>query len=250
MQRQLSVEPLEARNLMVTGFADVVIEYNPGPGAGAQWDDPTNALGDPEEKTYCALGAGGSIVLGFVNTPTVDGPGKDFRVVESGASESASVFVSGDFGETFVRIGRADGDAEFDLRSVRMQTMNAIKLVDALPSEPFAGHVGDGHQGFDLDAVIVLNAAFVPEAGDANEDGLFDQMDIGIVLLANKFGTGQAATWGEGDWNADSVFDQLDIVSALQTGNYLQGPYAAEAGSLVKPSESEVLDELFADLGT
>ena len=40
MQRQLSVEPLEARNLMVTGFADVVIEYNPGPGAGAQWDKP------------------------------------------------------------------------------------------------------------------------------------------------------------------------------------------------------------------
>ena len=29
-----------------------------------------------------------------------------------------------------------------------------------------------------------------------------------------------------GNWN-DDVFDQLDIVAALQTGNYLLGPYAA-----------------------
>jgi hypothetical protein len=55
------------------------------------------------------------------------------------------------------------------------------------------------------------------------------------------------------------VFDQRDIVTALATGNYLQGSYAAESGSLVKPSEagslvkpsepeSDVLDQLFADV--
>ena len=29
-----------------------------------------------------------------------------------------------------------------------------------------------------------------------------------------------------GNWNDDDVFDQIDIVAALQTGNYLLGPYA------------------------
>ena len=47
------------------------------------------------------------------------------------------------------------------------------------------------------------------------------------VLQAAKYLSDKPATWGEGDWNRDGVFDQLDIVAALQTGNYLQRPYAA-----------------------
>ena len=39
--------------------------------------------------------------------------------------------------------------------------------------------------------------------------------------------TGEPVAWEHGDWNVDGVFDQMDIVAALQTGNYLQGPYAA-----------------------
>ena len=39
----------------------------------------------------------------------------------------------------------------------------------------------------------------------------------------------EPATFEQGDWNGDGVFDQLDIVAALQTGNYLQGPYATAA---------------------
>ncbi len=35
----------------------------------------------------------------------------------------------------------------------------------------------------------------------------------------------------EGDWNGDGLFNQLDIIAALQTGNYLQGPYASLAKS-------------------
>jgi hypothetical protein len=53
-------------------------------------------------------------------------------------------------------------------------------------------------------------------AGDANEDGLFDQSDIVLVLQAAKYLTGQPATWSEGDWNGDGVFDQLDLVEALR----------------------------------
>ena len=40
------------------------------------------------------------------------------------------------------------------------------------------------------------------EAGDANMDLKFDQLDLVQVQIAAKYITGQAATWGEGDWNA------------------------------------------------
>ncbi len=72
-------------------------------------------------------------------------------------------------------------------------------------------------------------AAQVPdlEAGDANGDYRFDQLDLFQVLRAGKYDTGQSATWQEGDWNSDGVFNRLDIVAALASGNYLKGPYAA-----------------------
>ncbi len=39
------------------------------------------------------------------------------------------------------------------------------------------------------------------QAGDANMDLKFDQLDLVQVQIAAKYLTGQAATWGEGDWN-------------------------------------------------
>jgi hypothetical protein len=57
--------------------------------------------------------------------------------------------------------------------------------------------------------------------GDANRDGVFNQLDIFHVLQAAKYMTGEPATWGEGDWNSDGTFDQFDIVAAMQTGRYL-----------------------------
>jgi hypothetical protein len=65
------------------------------------------------------------------------------------------------------------------------------------------------------------------QAGDANEDGQFDQLDIVRVLQGGKYRTRESATWQEGDWNGDEVFDQRDIVVALQTANFLAGPYTA-----------------------
>jgi hypothetical protein len=61
-----------------------------------------------------------------------------------------------------------------------------------------------------------------PIAGDANRDGVFNQLDIVQVLQSAKYQTGQPATWAEGDYNRDGVFDQLDIVAALQTATYGQ----------------------------
>ena len=47
------------------------------------------------------------------------------------------------------------------------------------------------------------------------------------MLAGAKFVTGQPASWLQGDFNGDDLFSQLDLVAALQTGNYLQGAYAA-----------------------
>ena len=79
------------------------------------------------------------------------------------------------------------------------------------------------------------------EAGDADQDLDFDQLDIVKVSIAAKYLTGAAATWGEGDWDGapggkqgdppagNGFFDQLDIVTSLSAGKYLTGPYAAVA---------------------
>lgn len=89
----------------------------------------------------------------------------------------------------------------------------------------------------------VLVVADVPmlQAGDADQNLQFDQFDIITVSQAQKYFTGQPATWGEGDWNGapgggpgdpppgDGLFDQFDLIAALSTGNYLAGPYAAVA---------------------
>jgi hypothetical protein len=80
------------------------------------------------------------------------------------------------------------------------------------------------------------------QAGDADQDFDFDQLDLIKVQVAAKYLTGQAATWGEGDWNGapggepgnppagNGFFDQLDIIAALGPGHYLKGTYIALAG--------------------
>ena len=80
------------------------------------------------------------------------------------------------------------------------------------------------------------------QAGDADQDLDFDQLDLVKVLSANTYLTGNPATWGGGDWNGapggsqgsppagDGLFDQADIIAALGPAHYLTGPYAALAG--------------------
>ena len=77
------------------------------------------------------------------------------------------------------------------------------------------------------------------QAGDADQDLDFDQLDLVQVQIAAKYLSGQAATWGEGDWDGapggergnapagNGFFDQLDIIAALSAGKYLTGPYGA-----------------------
>ncbi len=79
----------------------------------------------------------------------------------------------------------------------------------------------------------------VLQAGDADQDFDFDQLDLVRVQIAAKYLTGQPATWGGGDWNGapggtqgappagNGRFDQADIIASLGPGLYLTGPYVA-----------------------
>jgi hypothetical protein len=100
--------------------------------------------------------------------------------------------------------------------------------------------LGINYVGGSLQNAVFLVAPEL-QAGDADMDLDFDQLDLVRVQIAGKYLSGQAATWGEGDWNAapggspgnpppgDGLFNQLDIVGALTAGKYLSGPYAAVA---------------------
>ncbi len=79
--------------------------------------------------------------------------------------------------------------------------------------DAFFGNMGQ-------DSEVWFNVQLI--AGDANRDGVFNQLDIVQILQSAKYQTGQPATWAEGDFNRDGVFDQLDIVAALQSGRYGQ----------------------------
>ncbi len=77
----------------------------------------------------------------------------------------------------------------------------------------------------DLDDKVVwydnLTAGVAPHlAGDANEDGRFDRLDIQQVLESARYRTGEPAAWHEGDWNRDGLFDQLDLIYALANGRF------------------------------
>jgi len=81
------------------------------------------------------------------------------------------------------------------------------------------------------------------QAGDANQDLQFNQIDLVQVQVAATYLSGTAATWGSGDWNnapggevgspppGDGLFNQLDVIAALSSGVYLTGPYGAVAAT-------------------
>jgi len=120
----------------------------------------------------------------------------------------------------------------------------------------------------DSQIVSVLNGDFSEfgitegatlQAGDANQNLDFDQIDLVQVQIAAKYLNGQAATWGEGDWNGapggtvgsppagDGLFNQFDVIAAQQAGIYLTGPYAAVRSG---GQENDGQTSVFYDAGT
>ena len=54
---------------------------------------------------------------------------------------------------------------------------------------------------FDNFTITPLGGEVRLQAGDADQDLDFDQLDLVAVQIAAKYLSGEAATWGEGDWN-------------------------------------------------
>ena len=83
--------------------------------------------------------------------------------------------------------------------AVNDNDMGAVRESQIMWSTALGGLWNDATQF----PVVSLEAATgdVLQAGDANMDYKFDQLDLVQVQIAAKYLTGQAATWGEGDWN-------------------------------------------------
>jgi hypothetical protein len=58
--------------------------------------------------------------------------------------------------------------------------------------------------------------------GDSNRDGVFNSLDLTLVLQAGEYqdGIDGNSTLAEGDFNGDGDFDRMDLVFALQYGHY------------------------------
>jgi fibronectin-binding autotransporter adhesin len=67
--------------------------------------------------------------------------------------------------------------------------------------------------------------------GDSNLDGVIDILDIGDILSAGKFNTGEPANWTQGDTNYDNVFDIVDLADILGTGLFNEGTYLTQASA-------------------
>jgi hypothetical protein len=122
----------------------------------------------------------------------------------------------------------------------------AEEAFDKIASQP--GVMWDTAQLYVTGIVRLLGVAEL-KPGDASRDLNFDQLDLVQVLQANRYLTGEPATWGEGDWNGgpggwwgsppvgDGVFDQKDIVAALQGGSYSSSEEAALKSNGVREDE-------------
>ena len=171
------------------------------------------------------------------------------------ASDDAfEVDENGELNENVLADNGAGPDQDADGDAIRVDTapvtrplngqveLNADGTFRYTPAPDFVGvdrfsyRLLDDQDASDVGQVTITVVAaadeFTPQAGDANGDRSFDQFDIVLLLGANKYRTGQPASFAEGDFDGNGLFDQLDVIAALSTGNYLQGPYAAQ-GSIV-----------------
>jgi hypothetical protein len=173
-------------------YADRIVSFEAGPGAGFGAEDaegavlgpPSAPAGDAGSLGVLSLGHGGEIVLAFDDLIAVDGPGPDLLVFENGFPgwfELAEVALSED-GETWVGlpclpeedhrgcvgVGQVFANPELgidptdpevaggdplDLADFGMSEVRYVRITD-LGSNPDTPPAA----GFDLDALAVVNA--------------------------------------------------------------------------------------------
>jgi hypothetical protein len=136
-------------------------------------------------------------------------------IVASLASQNALVWFRNDSAR--VSGGDLDGDGDVDALDIDVV---AVAIRDSRAEARFDLN-GDGSVD-DRDRVYLVTEILDTVIGDVNLDGLFDRLDLVLILQAGHYKDGQVANsgWATGDWNGDGEFDQLDILAALQAGSY------------------------------
>ena len=129
-------------------------------------------------------------------------------------------------GKTVRVAGDFDGDRQLTVVDID-QMDTAIRTVSA---DLTFDLTGDGIVDLD-DHSYWVHTGKDTHIGDANLDGVFNNLDLVAILQSGQYqdtivGT---STWSTGDWNADGEFDRADLILALQDGGYGQGPRLALA---------------------
>ena len=161
-------------------FADVVVSYSQGAGVGANYDNPNDALGEPDYSSptgSVSLGRGGSLVLQFTdNSLTTSGNSDaDLYVFEiGGAIEYFDVDISTN-GVDWINVGTSIGQpAVIDIDAVAgvvlYELYSFVRLTDVDPDQS-----GSPFAEADIDAVGAISSA-PPASVPA-------PASIGLVLL-------------------------------------------------------------------
>jgi hypothetical protein len=181
---------LAAVSLQAATFADTVISFSPGNGAGVENQDSDGSYTGPSgagtfdpdairrlDGTSLALGGAsgvpGVIELFFSLGAFLDGPGADLVVTDSfGLSEGFQMEVSAD-GTNYFLVGTFDGstavtvsrfgansfDTFVDISPAGLASAQYVRLT-AAPEFVF-----DFPEAYDLDAVEAIHTGVVPEPG-------------------------------------------------------------------------------------
>ncbi len=179
-----------------TIVADTVLDYfdsGAGPMAGPYGGTfpgvfpvpvPLSYATDGNESTFVSLPTGSFLTLGFGGGYVFDGPGLDLFVSEvGGASETANVYISSNFGSTFTFLGVATTAtvSGFDFASIPNLPVDAkINAVKVVGLDAFGGS-----PGFDLAFVKGLegSSVVIPEPATM---ALFSLGLLGIAASARR----------------------------------------------------------------
>lgn len=123
-------------------------------------------IAPPGFVDFLSLPVNSGIAVGFLDEAIYDGPGNDFRVIETApsADETALVYVSTDFGFFFTPIGGGLGTMEFDLASLGLPGGTGVNAIAVLGT----GN-GGASPGYDLQGIEAIN---IPEPATLTLIGL------------------------------------------------------------------------------
>ena len=127
-----------------------------------------------------------------------------------------------------IRAGRGDGS--WNGSTGITSSLAAANVAASIPRA--VGWLNDGT------ALTVAYAA----PGDTNLDWQVNILDLANFLAADKFDSGDPATWAEGDFNYDGLVDILDADDFVSTGlfnagSYISLPSGQNAGSIAAVPE-------------